>query len=128
MKKPTLKQKKALSLVVGNGGNITKAMLDAGYSPNTANTPSKLTDSKQFQILLAQYLPDDKLLEKHSELLNKKEVIARNNVKSGEIEVIPTGEIDPQAVKSALDMAYKLKGSYSAEKHLVFTPKPLMEL
>jgi hypothetical protein len=37
------------------GGNITKAMLEANYSPNTANTPQKLTESKGFKDLMKQY-------------------------------------------------------------------------
>lgn len=47
----TSKQRKALDKLVGNGGNVTEAMIDAGYSPNTANTPQKLTESKGFQEL-----------------------------------------------------------------------------
>jgi len=42
---PTTKQKRAVANIVGNGGNVTKAMRDAGYSEGTVNTPQKLTDS-----------------------------------------------------------------------------------
>lgn len=42
---PTIKQKKAILNLVGNGGNVTKAMRDANYSENTLNTPQKLTES-----------------------------------------------------------------------------------
>lgn len=34
--------------MVENGGNASKAMRDAGYSPATAENPSKLTTSKGF--------------------------------------------------------------------------------
>ena len=34
----TLRQKKAVDNLVGNGGNVTQAMRDAGYSENTLNT------------------------------------------------------------------------------------------
>ncbi len=68
------------------------------------------------QKTLADALPDELLTEKHLALLNKKEVIVRNNVTSGEIETIPTGEIDSQAVAKGLDMAYKVKGTYAPEK------------
>lgn len=67
---------------------------------------------------IAEALPNDLLAEKHLELLNKKEVLIRNNVTSGEIEVVPTGEIDVQAVSKGLEMAYKIKGSYAAEKSI----------
>lgn len=125
---PSIKQKKALAIMVENGGNVSKAMREAGYSPKTAKNPNKLTSSKKFNFLLDKYLPNSLLLEKHQQLLNKQEVIARNNIKSGEIEIIPTGEIDAQAVKSGLDMAYKLKGSYAAEKHEITVPKPILDL
>lgn len=45
----TLKQDKALDNMVENGGNVSKAMRDAGYSENTAKTPQKLTSSKAFK-------------------------------------------------------------------------------
>lgn len=44
----TLKQEKALEKMVENGGNISQAMRDVGYSENTAKTPQKLTKSKGF--------------------------------------------------------------------------------
>lgn len=46
---PTIKQKKALAELVGNGGNVTQAMRNAGYTEATANTPQKLTESVGFQ-------------------------------------------------------------------------------
>lgn len=61
-------------------------------------------------------LDDITLLTKHLDLLRKQEVIVRNNVTSGEIEVIPTGEIDSGSVAKGLDMAYKIKGHYVNEK------------
>ena len=67
--KPTNKQIKAVKEIVGNGGNITKAMNAAGYSKNTSHTPQKLTESKGFkqvckeagltEELITQCLSDD---------------------------------------------------------------------
>ena len=51
----TIKQEKALDNLVGNGGNVTRAMLDAHYSVATANTPQKLTESKGFKKLLKKH-------------------------------------------------------------------------
>lgn len=112
----TMKQKLAYKKVVENGGNISKAMKDAGFSPATAKTPQKLTESKGWKELMAKYLPDELLAKKHLALLNKKEIITKNNNATKEIEIVPTGEIDATAVSKGLDMAYKLKGSYAAEK------------
>lgn len=58
----TDKQKAALDNVVKNGGNISKAMRDAGYSPNTAKTPKKLTESAAWRELMDAYLPDELIL------------------------------------------------------------------
>lgn len=51
MRMSTVKQRLAAEKLVGNGGNVTQAMIAAGYSPETANTPSKLTKAKGFQEL-----------------------------------------------------------------------------
>ncbi len=45
---PTIKQKMAFQRAIRNGGNVSKAMVDVGYSNNTAHTPQKLTDSIGF--------------------------------------------------------------------------------
>lgn len=65
----TYKQKLAASKIVENGGNIGKAMIEAGYSPMTAKTPSKLTRSKGWQELLEHSFPDELLANTQSELL-----------------------------------------------------------
>lgn len=62
-----------MELVAENGGNISKAMRDAGYSPQTAKTPQKLTQSASWQELMEAYLPDDMLLRALSDDIEKKE-------------------------------------------------------
>lgn len=69
----TLKQRKAIDNVVENGGNVTKAMRDAGYSETTVNNPDNLTKSDAWQELMAAYLPDDMLLGALSDDIEKKE-------------------------------------------------------
>ena len=95
----TLKQRKAIQNVVGNGGNITKAMIDAGYSPNTANTPGKLTKSPAWQKLVEVHLKDDLLLKKHSEALDA----TKWNDFTGE------REYDHATRLKAVELGYKLK-------------------
>lgn len=114
--KPTLKQRTAFKNVVENGGNKGKGMRDAGYSKAMAKSPKKLTETKSWEDLMEKYLPDNLLTKKHRELLNKKETVIKNNNKNGNIEIVKTGEIDQQAVKAGLDMAYKLKDKYAATK------------
>lgn len=66
----TARQKVAAKKVVENGGNVSQAMIEAGYSPNTAHTPQKLTESKGWEELMEEFLSDKELQEKHRELLN----------------------------------------------------------
>jgi hypothetical protein len=66
----TIKQKRAIKKVAENGGNVSRAMLDAGYSPATAKTPQKLTESKGWEGFMKQYLGDEQLASKHKQLLN----------------------------------------------------------
>lgn len=67
----TNKQKKAIKKLVENGGNISKAMREAGYSKKTSKTPKKLTESKAFIELMEKMGLDDKTLTKqHLNLMN----------------------------------------------------------
>lgn len=52
---------------------------------------------------LAERIPDDLVADRHIALLNK---------------VDDKGELDINAVKAGVDMAYKLKGSYAPDKRL----------
>lgn len=47
--KPTSLQRKAIINLVDSGGNVSEAMVKAGYSPNTAKTPQKLTESEGYK-------------------------------------------------------------------------------
>lgn len=109
----TIKQKKAFDNVVENGGNISKAMKDAGYSNATSHTPQKLTESVGWKELMETYLPDSLLGEKHRELLEVPKKV--RHYKKGELES-EYEELDSQAISRGLDMAYKLKGKYAPEK------------
>ncbi len=111
----TIRQKKAIANLVENRGNVSKSMRDAGYPFVTAKNPKNLTESKAFKDF-ADSIPDSLLSERHLELLNKREVHRIGYGESEEWEM--TDQPDTQAVSKALDMAYKLKGSYAPEKSL----------
>lgn len=85
----TTRQKMAAKEVVGNGGNVTKAMLKAGYSKNTANTPQKLTESKGWEELMEEFLSDAELQEKHRGLLQA------TRIEHMTFPLGPKGEDDP---------------------------------
>lgn len=144
-RKPSIRAKKAFDKMLENGGVVSTAMVEAGYSPNTAKTPQKLTESRAWQELMQDYLNDDALAVKHEQLLNAVELnkfdfslqvpddeikalfekVGFNFVKIEEIHTADPKFMrkaayytvpNAKAVKDALDMAYKLKGSYAAEK------------
>lgn len=143
----TVKQKRAFKKVVENGGNVSRAMVDVGYSPMTAKTPKKLTESEGWKELTDDFLSNETLLKKHQQLLNAvslermnfderttneeiEEVVAEmegyrllkiveNTGKDGMIysKYAYVKAPDNMAQDKALDKAYKLKGSYAPEKH-----------
>jgi hypothetical protein len=98
----TIKQKKAARLLVENGGNVSKAMRDAGYTEATAKTPQKLTESVGFQELLEIYLPDDMLLRALSDDIEKKE---GNRKQELELAFKVKGKmIDKQEMKATVEV------------------------
>ena len=112
----TIKQKLVAKKLSENLGKpLGKIMLEAGYSISTAKTPKNLTKSKAWPDLMEKNFPDNFLARQHKKLLNKKEFIAVGE--KGDRHIEPTGEIDPSAIARGLDMAYKLKSKYPAEKH-----------
>lgn len=85
----TLRQRKAVDNLVENGGNVTRAMIDAGYRPASANNPKVLTDSKGFKELCEEAgLTDNFLIKALYEDIEKK----------------------PQNRKAELELAFKVKG------------------
>ena len=72
----TTRQKLVAKKLVENGGSVSKAMVEAGYSPATAKTPQKLTESKGWLELMADKLPDDLLLKKTLEGLEANKQLA----------------------------------------------------
>ncbi len=168
----TTKQKTVFNKILENPGiSLGKAMLEAGYEPNTAHNPTDLTESKGWKELMEEHLPTTLLAKKHVELLQSKkiehmvfmlgpkneadkqqyieEAIAKAKVDGKEykeIEYVTDVDIiemlaevnckvkriihretardvyfwtqDSKALKDALDMAYKLHGSYAPDKHV----------
>lgn len=94
-KKPTERQKKVLKNIVENRGSMRQAMIDAGYSVEYAKNPKQFRDTKTWQELLDEYLPDWLLLETHEELL---------------------GSEDESVKLRSVDLGYKIKARFEPEK------------
>ena|SRR3990167_4488906 len=107
----TIKQEQAFENIVENGGNVSKGMRDAGYSGKTAKTPQKLTESKGWEQLVEENLPDSVLAKVHKEGLKattkKPHLIDRDDKGRPVYEYIP--EEDFSVRHRYLETAYKLK-------------------
>lgn len=115
----TIKQRKAFNKVMKSDGiSVSKAMVDVGYSPATANRPAVLTRSKGWEELMEKHLPDKLLSKKHREGLEatiKKPYLVDRDDKGRPIyEYI--SEEDFSTRHKYLDSAYKLKGRYKDEE------------
>lgn len=122
MARSLTKKEKGFIKSIVKGKNGVQAALEnydtKDYSTAGAIASENLKKPKIIKAIksIADKIPDSLLVEKHLALLKKEEVITKNNMTTGEIDVIPTGEIDANAVRAGLDMAYKLKGAYAPEK------------
>lgn len=119
---PTLRQQKAVEKLVETGGNVTQAMIGAGYSPASANSPSVLTESKGFQELVKEFIPDDLLLKVHREGLEANKVVsARAKTKHGDPinadeDTDDFIEVPDHPTRSKfLELGYKVSGKLSGE-------------
>ena len=107
-RKPTIKQIRAAKLVVENHGNISKSMKEAGYSESSAKNPKNLTESKCWADLMEEFLPESKIAAVHSELLEAERPVV--------IGPLMHFVADNDARARAVDMGYKLRGKFAADR------------
>lgn len=116
--KGTFRQKIAIQKVIENGGNVSKAMREAGYSPQSAVNPSKLTESKTWEELMEQHFPDSKLSKVIDEGLEATRVIsAVNTGKEANGATTDFVDVPDHAVRHKFtETALKLKKKFPSEK------------
>lgn len=103
----TVKQSKAMTYALENGGNVSKAMTQAGYSKAMAKNPQKLTRSQAWIEVMEEAGLSDRELAK----------TLREGLKASKTVTSLSGDIlatDPDyAVRHKyLDTALKIKGAY----------------
>ena len=97
----TTKQKLALQKTVVYGGNVTRAMREAGYAEATANNPSNLTKSKGFlELCEKQGLTDNLLVNALVEDIQAK----------------------PGDRKAELELGFKIRGRLVQKSDATFVP------
>lgn len=107
----TEKQRRAFDTVGVNGGNISKAMVTAGYSKEVSKRTDKLTRTKGWKELMDKHFPDSELAALHKKLLKKKEVIVVSDGAREGSHLEWTGQPHTDSLK-ALETAYKLKSRF----------------
>ena len=116
MKEPKLRIRKVFKRVVENHGTgIGKAMIEEGYSKNSAVNPKNVTESKSWEMLLEEYLPDD-LLTKTAQ-----EGLKATQVKTSFTEpdkVIPDYSVRQRYLETTLKMKKKI-GEGDKDKKVV---------
>lgn len=145
----TEKQRKLAKKIVDNRGKskakpIGKLMKQVGYSNAQAKNPHQIIKSKGFQELLDEMLPDEKLTEVHKKLLNAHDIghmVFPLNMSDQEIKDLLSSvnclakkfmhsetqthvwywSPNTKAQKDAVELAYKIKNKFPAEKHQVAT-------
>ena len=122
----TRKQKGFVKDYVRTGIGVTSVLNNYDKMKyNTANAvavenlqkPSIIEAIAVEQKTLADRIPDDLIERVHLEGLNAGRTIYKNNMSSGKVEEVGY-EPDYSARHKYLDSAYKLKGSYAAEKSM----------
>lgn len=118
----TQRQRKAIKNVVENGGNVSRAMINAGYDSTTAKNPKKLTESKAWIQLMDDHIPDDQLLIKHKEALEAVKQIGAQILIDKDGKAITKEnegmiEVPDQIVRlKAVELGYRVKGKLRPEE------------
>jgi hypothetical protein len=136
------KEKEFISEYLSNGNNATQAVLKVWPDLKEESARSKgsfLLTNDNIREKLNSTISDSLLRKKHEKLLEQKrveyfvfpkamdeeEIVEKVNAAGFEVIVIRDGEKgkyafysidDAQAISKAIDMGYKLKGSYAPEK------------
>ena len=101
--------------MVANGGNLRKAVREAGYSAAYAHS-NKITKTKGWKEAVEEAIDINDVLREHKRALKAKR---QSNIKG----LLIDSEFPDHDVRlKAVDMAYKLKGLYAPEKVQTVTP------
>lgn len=95
--------------------NLKKAIRTTGvFSESLADHPSVLTQTKSWQMIMQEYMPEEHLALRHSELLDKRDYRTVKNP-DGTTEEVDNGP-ETNAVSKGLELAYRLRGSFQKEE------------
>lgn len=116
---PTLKQQTVAKILSENLGKpLGEAMLEAGYSKSTSETPQNLTQTNGWQELMEKHMPDSKLQQVIEEGLEANRIIsAVNTGKQASGATADFVEVPDHAVRHKfVETALKLKDKFPETK------------
>lgn len=120
MKKPKKRIKNVFEKVVENGGiGVGKAMIDEGYSPKTAKTPQKVTDSKSWEMLMDEYIPESLIAQTHKEAFEANRtisVVSGKQASGGTTDFVDVP--DWQTRMKATELGYKIRGKLTDKSEI----------
>jgi hypothetical protein len=112
----TLKQARLMRLIQENTEGLddslsmSELMIKAGYSPQTAKTPSQVIKSKPFQEFFQTKISRNMVVSAHKKLLKAKQRV--RTYKKGELVTEYITE-DTLGISKGVDLAYKVMGAFA---------------
>lgn len=108
-----IKQRIMIKDWVQNGlGSLPESAKKAGFAPQST---SSIVKTKNWKLLMDEFLPDVLLAERHNEILNKRDF---EKITDPVTKVVTLVDVGPEtsAVTKGLEMAYRLKGAFTENK------------
>jgi uncharacterized protein YdaT len=130
VKKVKPRIKKVFEKVMENNGfNVGKAMIEEGYSPNSAKNPKQVTETKSWAILSEEYLPDTLIGETHKQAFTANKVISARTMGNANENTDDFIDVpDWQTRMKAVELGYKVKGRLIDRNDLTTNGKDLKGL
>lgn len=105
----TLKQQKLVHNIIENNGNVSKSMLQAGYSKTSAHNPHLFTKSKKIQTELQKMLQKQgitlkKALKPIADGLEAEKQIVHGKDEDSFVDIVPDHPTRLKASSMALDL------------------------
>jgi len=103
--------KKVFEKTLENGGNVTKAMREMKYTEATINNPKNVTETKSWEQLLDEYLPEDLITKTHKEAFEANRtisVVSGKQASGGTTDFVDVP--DWQTRMKATELGYKVRG------------------
>ena len=102
--------------------SLAKAIRRTGmYSEGTAKRVNVITKSKSWQLIMQEYMPEEYLAHRHSELLDKRDTeTVYDETQDDDGKIIKVARLvdkgpETNAVSKGLELAYRLRGSFSKD-------------